>query len=156
MRTLGLDLGARRIGLALSDPDTGLALPSGILQSQGRKRDLEALCEMIRERHVERVVVGLPVHMNGSLGPEARNAQDFARDLSEAAGVPVDTLDERWTSREVERFVGLGERRGKPARGRGKSRAPGKQSKRHLDDLAATVILRTYLERESAPHRSDS
>jgi len=159
MRILGLDLGSRRIGLALSDPDTGLALPCGILESRGRKRDLDTLCEMIRERDVERVVVGLPVHMNGQLGPEAKTAQDFARALSEAAGVPVDMLDERWTSREVERLGILEarpERGGKPGRGSGKQRAPGKRKKQHVDDLAATVILRTYLERQRGADRGDA
>lgn len=159
MRILGLDLGAKRIGMAVSDSDSGLALPCGILESRGRKRDLEALCQLIRDRAVERVVVGLPVHMNGQLGREARTAQQFARELSEAAGVPVDTLDERWTSREAQRLVDLGQRPArsvKPGRGRGKRRAPGKRQKKRIDDLAATLILRTYLERRRSTDRSDA
>lgn len=156
MRILGLDLGAKRIGLAVSDPDTGIALPSGILESRGRERDLSALCELIEARGVERVVVGLPVHMNGSLGPEARAAQEFAHELSQAANVPVETLDERWTSREAERLAEI--EPGKHARG-GKGRAKQKSRRRkptaRVDDLAATLILRTYLERQRSLEARD-
>jgi putative Holliday junction resolvase len=152
MRILGLDLGAKRIGLAVSDPDTGLALPCGILESRGRKRDLAELCELIRDRQVERAVVGLPVHMNGQAGREAQIAREFAVELADAAQIPVDTLDERWTSQEAQRLVSLegAERGGKPGRGRGKQRSRGRQKKKRIDDLAATLILRTYLERRLA------
>jgi putative Holliday junction resolvase len=157
MRILGLDLGAKRIGLAVSDADSGLALPCGILESRGRKRDLATLCEMIQEREVERAVVGLPIHMNGQQGREAQIAKDFASELSQAAGIPVDTLDERWTSLEAQRLVDLEDgpaRGGKPGRGRGKQRAPGKKRKKRIDDLAATLSLRTYLERRHSADRS--
>ena len=153
MRILGLDLGARRIGLAVFDPEAGLALPSGILDSRGRARDLSALCEMIAEREVQRVVVGLPLHMSGAVGPEARAAQDFANALSEAAGIPVDTLDERWTSREAERLAHLPAdgRRGKGRAGRPVERGrPGP-----VDDLAATLILQTYLDRQRSAEDPD-
>lgn len=144
MRILGLDLGARRIGLAVFDPEAGLALPSGILDSRGRASDISALCELIAEREVQRVVVGLPVHMNGAVGPEARAAQDFADALSEAAGIPVDTFDERWTSREAERIAEL------PADGRRRKGRAGRSARGRpgpVDDLAATLILQTYLDR---------
>jgi len=157
MRILGLDLGAKRIGLAVSDSDTGLAFPSGILESRGRKQDVASLCEMIRERGIARVVIGLPIHMNGQHGPEARNAKEFAQMLAEAAEIPVDTLDERWTSREAQRIVDLGNsalRGQKPGRGSGKQRSPGRKQKQRVDDLAATLILRTYIERRNAEERS--
>jgi putative Holliday junction resolvase len=151
MRILGLDLGAKRIGLAISDPETGIALPSGILESHGRAKDLSALCELIAAREVKRAVVGLPIHMNGSLGPEAQKAKEFASALSDASGIPVDTLDERWTSQEAMRLGDLADagrdshlRAGK---GRAKQRSRRRKPGARIDDLAATLILRTYLER---------
>ena len=136
MRVLGLDLGGKRIGLALSDAEAAFAFPAGTLESRGRERDIAALCELIREREVERVVVGLPRHMDGRKGPEAEAAEQFAEALSGRAGVPVDTLDERWTSREAERIL----------REQGHD---GRRTKRHVDEVAASIILRTYLELRS-------
>lgn len=156
MRVLGLDLGTRRIGIALSDEDAVHAFPEGVLERAGRDRDLAALCELIRERGVTRAVVGLPIHMDGRRGPEAQAAERFARDLAKVAGVPVDTLDERWTSREAERVLREtgGSRRGRASRSRAKpgsiERADRARGKGRVDAVAASIILRTYLERERA------
>lgn len=133
MRVLGIDLGGKRIGLALSDTEAEFAFPAGTLRSRDRKSDLKALCELIAEREVGRVVVGLPRHMDGRMGPEAEAAERFAGALSQRAGVPVETLDERWTSREAERSL----------RDQGHG---GRRAKQHVDEVAAAIILRTYLE----------
>lgn len=138
MRVLGVDLGDKRIGLALSDTEAEFAFPAGVLKSHGRKRDLEALCALIVEREVGRVVVGLPRHMDGRMGPEARAAESFATALAARSGVPVDTLDERWTSRQAERIL----------RDQGRS---ARHAKQHVDEVAAAIILRTYLELRSGP-----
>ena len=137
---LGVDLGSKRIGLAVSDSEARLAFPAGVLESRGRKRDLAALREMIRERQIERAVVGVPLHMNGRRGPEAESAIRFAGDLAHTAGIPVDTLDERWTSVEAERILR------ESATG---SRAI-KQRRGAVDELAAAILLRTYLELSQA------
>ena len=134
MRVLGLDLGRRRIGLALSDPKGVLALPAGALERRNLARDLEALRALAVERGVERIVVGLPIHMSGRAGVEAQAAQSFARALAEATGLPVDTLDERWTTVEAEREL----------------RAIGSKARRRrdvVDSVAASILLRTYLAR---------
>jgi putative Holliday junction resolvase len=134
MRVLGLDLGRRRIGLALSDPKGAIALPAGALQRRDLASDLESLRALVVEREVERIVVGLPIHMNGSRGAEAQAAQSFARALAEATGLPVDTLDERWTTVEAQRAL----------------RAAGVKARRQreiVDSVAATILLRTYLAR---------
>ncbi len=141
MRVLGVDLGSKRIGLAVSDSEAQLAFPAGVLESRGRKRDLAALREMIRERQIERAVVGVPLHMNGRRGPEAENAIRFAADLEKAAGIPVETLDERWTSVEAERSLR------ESAAG---SRAI-KQRRGAVDEVAAAILLRTYLELSRPP-----
>jgi len=136
MRVLGLDLGKKRIGLAISDEDARFAFPAGTLMSAGPKADLSAICAWIEERGVEHVVVGLPRHMDGRRGPEAEAAEAFALALSRRAGIPVGTLDERWTSVEAERVL----------RAQGKR---GKKLKARVDEVAASIILRTYLELKS-------
>jgi putative Holliday junction resolvase len=141
MRVLGLDLGSKRIGLAVSDPEANIAFPAGTLQSAGRKADIAAVCEIIADREIGAVVVGLPRHMDGRRGPEAAAAEKFAAALRKSSGVPVETLDERWTSQEAERVL--------LAQGRAPSRSRGR-----VDEIAAAILLRTYLEIRGDGERS--
>src|SRR5690606_11801285 len=136
MRWLGLDLGEKRIGLAVSDEEARIAFPAGFLVRQGRRRDLEALGALIRERGIGGAVVGLPLHMDGRRGPEAEAAERFARALAAAASIPVELLDERWTSVAAERALAETGRRVAQRRGRGE-----------VDAIAATLLLSTWLER---------
>ena len=131
---LGLDLGTRRMGLAISDSEASIAFPAGFLPRNGLARDLEALCALAAERAVSRIVIGLPLHLNGSSGQAAQAARDFARALAEATALPVETLDERWTSVEAERAL------------REAPRGKRQRRKEVMDAMAATLILRTYLE----------
>jgi putative Holliday junction resolvase len=158
---LGLDYGSRRIGLAVSDEARLFAFPAGALERSGLQRDLAALASLIAERGVTRAVVGLPLHLSGRSGPEAEAARAFASALGEAAGIEVDLFDERWTTREAERALrevpgkrsaqrGVAER---SAGGAGRSRAGTRQAGRKrergsVDSVAATLLLRSYLERE--------
>ncbi len=137
VRVLGVDLGSKRIGLAISDEAGEFAFPAGIVDSRGRKKDIGTLRELIREKEIGRAVVGLPIHMSGRRGPEAERAIRFATDLSEAAGIPVDTLDERWTSQEAERLL----QQEHTSRKRGAKR----RKAGVVDEMAASIILRTYL-----------
>jgi putative Holliday junction resolvase len=137
MRVLALDLGTRRIGLAISDPDAIFAFPLNTLETRGRDRDIEALRQVIAEHEVERVVIGLPLHLDGHAGPEARSAREFADALAEQTGLHVDTLDERWTTAEAERAL------------RETGRKHHKQ-REVVDSVAASIILRTYLELQQA------
>jgi putative Holliday junction resolvase len=133
---LALDYGTVRIGMAVSDPQGEFAFPAGELERRDERRDLAALCEVVEERGVVRVVVGLPLHMSGRPGPEAEAATAFAGRVEEATGLPVELLDERWTSQEAERAL----RAVQPRRR--------KREKAHLDAAAAAILLRTWLERE--------
>ncbi len=143
MKTLGLDIGSKRIGLAVSDEEGTFAFPTGKLDRKGRKQDLATLCEMIAAQQIEEVVVGLPVHLDGGRGTGARAAQDFADALGSECGIPVATLDERLTSVEAERVLRAG----------GKKQ---KQSRPFVDAVAASIILRTYLDmRENQRARGD-
>ena len=137
---LGLDLGSRRIGLAASDAEGGIAFPIGSLVSRGIEKDLQALCALVEEREIMRIVVGLPLHMDGRAGPEAEAARAFARRLGEATGLPVEMLDERWTTVEAERHL---------RELRSGMRRRGSRRSQDVDSVAATILLRAYLERES-------
>jgi putative Holliday junction resolvase len=131
---LAVDYGARRIGLAVSDPHGVFAFPAGILERSGPEHDLAALREIVERRGVVQIVVGLPIHMNGREGPEARAARAFAAALGRETGRTVHLFDERWTSREAERALRESERR----------REPG-----DVDAVAATLLLRAWLERRA-------
>ena len=141
MVVLGVDLGAKRIGLAVSDAEGRVAFPAGALESRGTARDVAAIAEVVRERGARCVVVGLPLHMSGRRGPEAEAALRFAAALAEKTGVPVETLDERWTSREAERSL---QEMGRTSKKRGRG---------EVDAIAATLLLRSFLERRAASPR---
>lgn len=132
MKTLGLDMGSKRIGLAISDVEGTFAFPSGKLERKGRKVDLEAIAALVREREVERIVIGIPLHMSGRPGKGAEAAHAFARDLAEVTGILVETLDERLTTVEAERALN--------ATGRS-----AKKQREVVDSVAASIILSTYL-----------
>jgi putative Holliday junction resolvase len=133
-RILGLDLGSKRIGLALSDVEFDIALPEGTLERKGLARDLAALRRLVEERGVTRIVVGLPIRMNGRRGPEAVAAEAFAQAVAEATGLPVEMQDERWTTVEAQRAL--------HATGHG-----ARESRAHVDAVAASLLLRAYLDR---------
>jgi putative Holliday junction resolvase len=108
-----------------------------MLESRGRKADVAAIRSLALERGIRHVVVGLPLHMDGRAGPEAAAARAFASALESALGLPVETLDERWSSVEAERTL-------RETGQSGRKRRPGA-----ADTLAATLLLRTFLERRA-------
>ena len=129
-----MDLGEKRIGLAISDPAGSIAFPASFIASAGRERDLAALREIVAQRGIARIVVGLPIHLDGRPSPGSEAARSFAEALGELTGLPVDLLDERWTSRAAERSLS-------------ESKGGRKRRREAIDSVAATLLLRTYLER---------
>jgi len=96
---LGIDYGHKRIGLAVSDADERIALAGGLLSATGDPRqDAEAVAREARKRGAGRLVVGLPVNMDGSEGPQAKLTRRFAEALAQRSGLPVEFWDERLTS----------------------------------------------------------
>lgn len=133
MRTLAIDYGDVRIGVAVSDALGVTAQGLETIPNKGKKGVLEALKKVASEYGVTEVVIGLPVNMDGTLGPRAKGVNDLVPVLEEALGVPVKTWDERLSSRQVERLMLEG----------GLSR----QKRREKSDrMAATLILQSYLE----------
>lgn len=133
-RVLAVDWGARRVGLALSDP-TGL-LASGLptLQVQSRADALAQVAGVARESEAERIVVGLPLLLSGQRGEAALEAEAFAADLRGMTGLPVELLDERMTSALSTRRIHETGMRGEKARAR-------------VDQGAAIALLETWLAR---------
>ncbi len=108
MRVLALDYGSARCGCALSDPTGTIATPLEAVARPGTRRGLARLLALVREREVERVVVGLPLSLRGHDSEQTREARAFARTLAERLGadVPVELYDERFTTRLAQRTAG--------------------------------------------------
>ena len=132
-RILGIDFGTKRIGLALSDPLGFTAQGLETLTVQNKQKTLDYLTKLCSDLQVGEVVVGLPINMNGTLGPKAEETKIWVEKLKTAVNVPVHTWDERLTSREADRFMIQA----------GMSRA---RQKQQSDRMAATLILQNYLE----------
>lgn len=99
---LGLDLGTQTIGTAFCDPGWRFASPGKTLKRGKFGADRELLMELIRERSIKGIVIGLPLNMDGSEGPRAQSSRAYARNLS-ALGLPILLWDERWSTTGAER-----------------------------------------------------
>jgi putative Holliday junction resolvase len=134
---LGVDLGDRRIGLAVSDPDETLAVGAGTLFVRSEREALAAIGEVVRERGIERAVVGLPLSMGGGRGPRAQKTERFVERLRAALSVPVSVWDERLTTVEAERAL----REISP---------PGRARPGRADEAAAVLLLQNWLDARRA------
>jgi putative Holliday junction resolvase len=115
MAVAALDLGRSRIGIAIAENASLGVQPLGALERRSFAQDVERLSSMLKGRGVERVVVGLPLNMDGSEGPAARAARTFAERLRAALAIAVELFDERLTSFEAEeRLKGLAAQQHKP------------------------------------------
>jgi len=133
VRILGLDVGDKRIGVAVSDEMGWTAQPVKVIQRQARAQDLKAVAQLVKSYQAQKVVVGLPRNMNGSLGPQAGKAQDFGQDLAGLIGAEVVFWDERLSTVAAERVLLAADL----------SRA---KRKKVVDKVAAGFILQGYLD----------
>ncbi len=134
MRAVGIDLGSKRIGIAISDSDGRLATPYEVVQRSGdRDRDHRAIAGIVAEVEAEIVVVGLPLSLDGSEGRAAQGARHEAGLIETAVGVPVVLHDERFTTVTAERALMEQNLRG-PAR------------RKVVDKVAAAVLLQAWLD----------
>jgi putative Holliday junction resolvase len=138
MRVLGIDLGRRRVGLAISDPSGTLARPVTTLHVEREADALERVAEAVAQYAAEEdglaaVVVGVPTRLDGSATAETADARRFIDALGRRAAVPVVGADERLTSREAESRLAVRER-------------DWRRRKKTLDAAAAAVILQDYLD----------
>ena len=142
-RILGIDAGERRIGIAISDPGRGFALPLDSIQTDGN--EFERLAALIATEGVTDLVIGLPLSMSGEASAQTERARAFAARAEERFGLPVHLWDERLTSREAERLTSRG--REPPGRHRGRrERSARPKPTPDTDALAASIILQAYLD----------
>ncbi|MDD4343923.1 MAG: Holliday junction resolvase RuvX [Eubacteriales bacterium] len=134
MRIMALDVGDKKIGVALSDP---LKITSQGLETYIRKdteEDFKYFAELIKNNNVEILVAGLPKNMNGSEGPQADKVKEFIKKLQKYTDVKVDYSDERLTTMEAEKMLISGD-------------VSRKNRKKVIDKVAANLILQNYLQR---------
>jgi putative Holliday junction resolvase len=132
-RVMALDVGGRRIGIALSDATRTLASPLTTLRAEPRERAFAQIATLAARHEVAELVVGLPLTLNGEIGPQAQVVQRFVEELIRTVGLPVHMFDERLTTVAAERMmVDLGL---KP-----------EQRKARIDEVAASIILQDFLE----------
>jgi putative Holliday junction resolvase len=133
MRILGIDHGSKRIGIAVSDELKLIAQPLEFIPAEPFAAFLARLNELITDKEVESILVGLPRNMDGSYGPAAQKVQGFVAALKGAVGVPIKTWDERLTSAQANRLLIQGNvRRDK--------------RKEKVDAMAAAILLQSYLD----------
>ena len=133
MRILAIDHGTKRMGIAASDELGMIAQPLEFIPAEPFAGFLDRLKEIIREKQVELILVGMPRNMDGSYGPAALNVQAFVAVLKDAVAIPIKTLDERLTSVQAHRFLTEAEVRGRRRREK-------------VDKSAAAVLLQSYLD----------
>lgn len=133
MRILALDHGTVRIGVALSDELKTLATPLEYLPAEPFAKLVERLRQLIREKEVELILVGLPRNMDGTYGPAALKVQEFVAALRSALTVPIQTWDERLTSVQAHRYLAEGGIRARDRR-------------QKVDQMAAAILLQSYLD----------
>jgi putative Holliday junction resolvase len=127
VKVLALDYGSARTGVAVSDPTGAVARPLETVEAAGSDKGLAHLVELARREGVDRIVVGLPVTLRGERGRQARETERFLEALRQATDVPIETFDERFTTRLAQAAAGRGTRADE-------------------DSLAAAHLLTTYLE----------
>lgn len=140
-RVLAIDYGRKRIGLALSDELGITAHPLDTIDRMNRREDLRRLRKICRDGSVALIIVGHPLHMSGAAGEMAAEAAAFARRVAKEIAVEVELVDERLTSWEAGQMMAQTQSRARRKRG-------------SLDDVAAAVLLRDYLDRKRADSHS--
>ncbi|MFZ0410162.1 MAG: Holliday junction resolvase RuvX [Candidatus Acidiferrales bacterium] len=134
-RILAIDYGRKRIGLALSDELGLTAQPLLTLERINRREDLRRLRDICGKHSVARILVGHPLHMTGKAGEMADEAARFAARLKKELAIQVELADERLTSWEAEQIMA-------------ETKGSARRKSKHLDDVAAAILLREYLERK--------
>jgi putative holliday junction resolvase len=130
-RVMGIDMGDVRVGLAISDESRYLASGHSFIEYRGYEELMQKIISIARKEEIAEFVVGLPLNMNGSKGPQAAKVEKIANLLKQKSGLPVNLIDERLSTVEASRLLHAG----------------GKKAKKGLVDTAsATVILQAYLD----------
>jgi putative Holliday junction resolvase len=135
-RYLGIDLGLRRVGIAISDPSGLIASPLDTLLVKGMGDTVRKVCQVVEEYQVEGIVLGLPLNLSGDASELSEQVEKFAERLRQACPVPVFLEDERLSSRQAEHVL---HSYGKKVKG----------NKEKIDRISAAIILQTFLDRKN-------
>jgi len=138
MRFMGLDVGDKRIGIALSDEGAIIASPRETLERRGNRKDIAHLLELAKREDVGEILVGMPFSLDGSIGPQAQKVERFVTALKGETAIPITLWDERLSTVSAERALIEGD----------VSRAKRRGS---VDRVAAALILQSYLDARRAP-----
>ena len=136
MRLLGLDVGDKRIGVAFGDDAVKIATPVQVIARANIEQDARAFAELAHKYDAERLIVGLPRNLDGTLGPQAEAVIAYIEKISRAINLPITFWDECLTTIEA-------------TQRRNATGARGKKSRAHLDAIAAAVILQDYLDSQA-------
>lgn len=137
MRVLALDVGDKRIGVAVGEAEVRLASPLTTISRASEPEDVDAVLGLAAEQGAGTIVVGLPLSLSGRMGAQAKSVAHFAKVLASRASVPVETVDERYSTVQAERLLTEGGVKASRDRAR-------------VDAAAATVILQSYLDARSS------
>ena len=148
MRILALDVGERRIGVAAADSETRVALPVGVLERTEPAADADAIARLIEEQKAEALVLGLPISLNGSLGPQAQLVRAFGDELAACLNLPVEYCDERLSTVEAQRRLAPPAKHARQDK-RSRSAKSRRASPGRIDAVAAAIILQSYLDRRA-------
>lgn len=143
-KTVALDIGEKRIGVAVSDEEGKRAFPfKTLVRQEGWKRDMAALKQLFSEQKAERILVGIPLQMDGTAGIQVEKVEQFIQGLRNYVRIPIITGDERLTTREAERIlISAGQDR--------------IQRKENIDSMAACLLLQTLLDKEAGGIQMES
>lgn len=136
MRILALDYGTKRVGVAISDEMLMLAQPVEYILAEPPSGLFDRIRELVKEREVGLVIVGMPRNMDGTYGPAAAKVQEFVESLKKVLSVPVKTWDERLTTVQANRFLR-------------EANVRQKKSRERVDKIAAAILLQSYLDARS-------
>ncbi len=134
MRVIGIDLGSKRIGIALSDTDLTVATPLDVVERSGNvEKDHIAILKITDEWEVQKIIVGLPISLDGTLGPSAQSVMDEIKMLRGVTDIPIETHDERFTTVTAEQILL-------------QQNVKRDKKKRVIDKVAAAIILQGWID----------
>ncbi len=136
MKYLGLDLGTKTLGVSISDTTKTIATAYGTINfpEENYEKAIDELSSIVQKEPIEKIILGFPKNMNGTIGPRALVTLDFQKMLEKAFNIPVEMQDERLSTKEADGYMI-------------KADMTRKKRKRKIDGLAANIILQTYLDK---------
>ncbi len=142
MKSLGIDFGDRRIGIALSDETNFIASPFETYERKHYKLDVDYICSLANKNNVDTIVFGLPLNMNGSRGERVEKTEEFAASVKEKSKLNIEFIDERLTSVEAERVLNNAKAGVRNANSKNIN-----ERKKNVDKMCAAIILQCYLDK---------